>query len=344
MRVHCCQTSASPQNQLNLPIMACGLYFVMRTAFTRREEAIFFWRILMAAIAAKLIAWTMLAAIGIGSEFGSTLRVGFGSTWTLFVLLLAYCLIMQQKGLRIRRRDKMLALGCAIAAVFLLLMSAGRMLWVLTAGSVGIMLLFGPGRAKLTMLFGGVLCMGLGYVALVHYRPESLETVHSMLSTLRFWDESSVSSSDSTRVRLYELANIHAQLAENGQLITGAGPGGTFSDTHYPYPFGIYAADYPNEEIEVRQFRNPHTLIAFLLLQVGYGGMVIYLVAMAVIWWSCLRAYRKEAHPMGKAIALSLFAFLPCMIYMTWNSKANMLLGILLGMAGVVQASQQVKE
>ena len=118
----------------------------------------------------------------------------------------------------------------------------------------------------------------------------------------------------------------------------GYGPGSTFTDRYYPFPFGLTEGEYPMAEQETRQFSNSHSLITQLMLHVGYLGILIYLLCFALIYAELYAAYRRMEAPRLKLIALALLCFLPGMVYMSWNSKANMLLGIIVGGGGVLIA------
>lgn len=325
-------------NHLNLPIMLGALYLAMRLHLRTGEQVMRFWRWFVAANAAKVVWWSLWAFTGVGSLFGTTLRVGFGIALTLSVLPLAWGLAMQRRGLDVPLRERILALLCGVLAAGVIFATAGRMSWLFAAFAVVVVLAFSGLRANLwTLLGGGTLALAV-VLLLLRVTPFMFDTIGAMAQSLRFWEPHSVSSSPSTLVRLYELRNIHLQLAGHGNLLFGDGPGSTFTDRYEPIPFGLFEYDYPAEELERREYSQAHTLFAQLMLQTGYLGMALYLACMAGLYLACFRAYRMLSAPLLKAVALTLLAFLPPMVYMTWNSKANMVLGLLVGVLGAVCA------
>jgi hypothetical protein len=331
-------------NHLNLPIMIGGLYLAVRAAVATDRDFQFLWSVFVLAVAAKILGWGVLAVLGEGSAFGTTLRVGFGSVWTAFVLVLVYGLLIQQRKLGIPARQRAAALVCVMVAVGLIIMAAGRMLWLLTGLALGIVVLLSEGAARIRYFTVGALAGTAVFIVMLTYRPEIFETIRAMAGTLRFWDAASREATPSTSVRVYEFLNIHAQLVDHGNLLLGDGPGSTFSDRYYPFPFGLGEGDYSIEEQERREFRNSHTLFTQLMLHVGYGGMAAYLGALAYAWLALYRLRRALDGPGARTVALALLAFLPAMAYMAWNAKANMLLGLTLGLAGALYALGHVPE
>ncbi len=330
-------------NHINLPIMICGFYAVVRLFVLNRSHFLQLWQLLILSLSAKIIWWTGLALLGIGSPFGTTLRVGFGSVWTLFVLLFVYGLLLQQRGLGVSRRGRLLLLLCTVLSGGLLLISAGRMLWLLTGLCALIAFLLSEISTKVRFLLLGCACALIVLLGIAWLRPGMFETINAMATTLRVWENHNLEASHSTMARVYEFKNIHAQLVDHGNLILGDGPGSTFSDRYHPFPFGLGAGDYSLAERESREFRNSHSLITQLMVQLGYGGMLCYLGCIAGIYASCWRVYRRTGDAFLRVITLCLLAFLPAMVYMAWNSKANMLLGILLGIAGALYSLELVK-
>ncbi len=328
-------------NHLNLPLMLLGLYFVVRFIFREPQEVFHFWRVTLLAMAVKVIGWTLLAFSGEGSLFGTTLRVGFGAGWNLFVFVLILGAIFVIHGNAFRPLDRFIGAALAILAGGLLLVNAGRMLWIFSALGLVLLLVFDKARAKLYALGFFVLC-GIAIVFLVTLLGEAMfGTIATMANTLKVWERHEVEASHSTMVRMYEFRNIHAQLVDHNNLLLGDGPGSTFSDRYHPFPFGLERGDYSFEEEEQRQFHNSHSLITQLMLHVGYLGMAIYLGAFASLFLMLWAASRRLDYVQFRLLALGILCFLPCLVYMSWNSKANMLLGLFIGGAGSLMALQQ---
>jgi hypothetical protein len=174
--------------------------------------------------------------------------------------------------------------------------------------------------------------LGVWYV-----RPEAYDQIGYYWSTLQFWNEGNVQRSESTMVRVYEFLNIHALLADTGNVLLGMGPGSRFSDTYHAIPFGLNVSAYTFEEIRDRSFENPHGLLPNLMLDTGYGGMLFYLSMMAAMYVLCFRCFRRAGNVSVKAVALSVLAFLPAIVYMSWSPKINMFVGIFLGMVGALR-------
>ncbi len=327
-------------NHLNLPLMLLGLYFIVRIFFNEPVLAFHFWRVALLAMAVKVLGWTLLAFTGEGSLFGTTLRVGFGAGWNLFVFVFLLGTIFVIHGNAFRLLDRLIAAGLAILAGGLLLVNAGRMLWVFSALGLLILVLVDRARAKLYMLGFSGLC-AIAIVFLVTLLGEAMfDTIASMANTLKVWERHEMEASHSTMVRVYEFRNIHAQLVDHNNLLLGDGPGSTFTDLYHPFPFGLDRGDYPFEEQEQRQYHNSHSLFTQLMLQVGYLGMTIYLGAFGVVFLMLYIACRRLKHLQFRMLALGMLCFLPCLVYMSWNSKANMLLGLFAGAAGILMALQ----
>ena len=73
-------------NDLNLPLMTCGFYLLVRAHVRGVDALARFWNVLVLTAAAKAAVWFAFAFLGIGIEFGQTLRVGYDSGATLYVL------------------------------------------------------------------------------------------------------------------------------------------------------------------------------------------------------------------------------------------------------------------
>ncbi|HOD48532.1 MAG TPA: O-antigen ligase family protein [Candidatus Hydrogenedentes bacterium] len=324
-------------NHLNLPIMLAGMYFVVRFFFREEDNLFQLWRVLILATSAKIIGWTGLALMGKGSMFGTTLRVGFGAVWTLFVFVLLIGVVLVTHGRGVTAiTDRVIAAALILMAGALLLISAGRMLWLLTAFGFLMLVILDRLRTKVIVLAFSALCATAIVYVVALWGESMFETIGSMAGTLKIWEAHSVTASLSTMARVYEFRNIHSQLLEHNNLLLGDGPGSTFSDQYHPYPFGLSENDYSVAEQESRQFRNSHSLVTQLILQVGYLGLLVYVLCFALIYAALYAAYRHMRHPRLRLIALSLLCFLPSMVYMSWNSKSNMLLGIVVGGTGLL--------
>ena len=325
-------------NDLNLPIMASGFYLLVRTHIRRLHHLMTLWNILLFGVAAKAAVWLAFTFLGIGLEFGQTLRVGFDSGSHLFILLIAYGLLLQQRAYPMPTLHRFTALAGALAAGALILISAGRMNWLFTIYVLVTLGLFGRLRDKIRWIFLGGAGAALLLVLLMNVLPYMFLTIGGMASTLKFWDIHKLENSPSTMVRIYEFRNVNAQLVDHRNLLLGEGPGSTFTDRYYPWPFGVTKYDYPHDEIVAREYQNTHSLISNLMLNVGYLGMVLYLAAVAAIFLACLRTQKRGQTPAQTALALSMVAFLPVMVYMSWSAKTYILLGVFFGIVGVLTA------
>jgi hypothetical protein len=320
-------------NDLNLPIMLLGLYLVARWTLTTRAEVRWFWNLLLTACGAKTAGLLIYFLIGEGFEFGSTLKVSQESGRVILVLVFAWGLVLQDRELPARYQERVLGLFLMTAAGVSLLVQSQRGPWLMTAFAFMVLLFLGRSQHKVRWVTTGAVAVIMTFAAVTYWMPDAFHTIRYHASTLRFWETADFEKSPSTVVRMYEFKNIHAQLADKNDLILGAGPGATFSDKYYEIPFGVSTDEYPWPEIQKRRFQNAHGLLQNLMLNVGYGGMIVYLSLLAVIYWSCFQLVR---HVQGyeRGIALTLLAFLPAMFYSSWSAKNNMLLGILLGIVG----------
>ena len=194
-----------------------------------------------------------------------------------------------------------------------------------------VLLLMGRFRDKLRWaLLGSVCAIGLVSIA-VSIRPDLFRVIGHFAYSLKFWEEGAVTSSHSTMVRVYEFRNIHAQLVDHNNLILGEGPGSSFSDRYHPIPFGLTEGDYSTDEIVTRKFQNPHGILQTLMLNLGYGGMALYLLSMFLIYYVDFKVFAKSHNEVLKAVALTLLASLPSLVYGAWSPAARILLGVLFG-------------
>jgi len=331
-------------HDLNLPIMVCGLYLTVRFHAQTKEALVRLLKYMFLAAGARAVVWAGWALAGVGVEFGTTIRVAFESGRVLLVFVLAAGLALQSRRIDLPRRSRLIALGLAACAAFNLLIHAGRMDWLFAAFACGVLLMLGGLRDKIRWLVVGAVCLVVVVGGLLAVRPELFGTLRYYASTLKFWDIHSLSQSRSSMVRVYEFANIHAQLRDHDNLILGEGPGSHFTDRYYPFPFGLTKDDYSFGDIQSRQFQKPHGLLQTLLLNLGYGGMLVYLTLVGVVYAHCFSVFRKTLRPVLKIVAIILLAFLPAMVYQSWSAKTNMLLGIFLGLAGSLYALAQTAD
>jgi len=331
-------------NDLQFPIIGCGLYFAVRFHTRTEEELARLMKYTVLAAGAKALVWAAWALLGIGEQFGTTIRVSFESGRILLVLVLAYGLVLQSPRLNVGRWARLIALFLAACAGFNILIHAGRMAWLFAAFACLVLLVLGEFRDKARWLAAGAVCGAVLVAGALTVRPQIFGTLGDFARTLRVWDIHSFSASRSSMVRVYEFANIHAHLSHRSNLILGEGPGSHFTDRYYPFPFRLAEDDYSFQEIESRRFQEPHGLLQNLLLNTGYGGTSAYLAFVFIIYTACYAVYRKTGRPPLKAQALVLLAFLPAMVYTTWTAKTNMLLGICLGLAGGLYAIGRISE
>ena len=323
-------------NSWNLPLMTAGLYTAFRVTPWPGRSLEIFWTAVLLAVGAKAFLWTLYFFLGIGVPFGGIVRVGFESGRVLFILLIAAAcaawVLREPEHLGAR----VLLAALALFAGFNVFVHAGRMEWLFAGLAIVLVWLFSPAQGKLRVALG-VTAIGLaGFALIASYNPAVLSTLAYFASTLVFWDPELVTASRSTMVRVYEFANIRAELEEAGRMAIGFGPGGTFTDRHHPFPFPLTVDDFSLEERMSRQFQGAHGLLQNTLLVLGLAGTALYLIALAALYALAAAAYRHLPSNTERVIALALVGFLPAMMYLTWSAKSNMLFGILLGVLGVL--------
>jgi hypothetical protein len=323
-------------NDLNLPIMVCGSYLLVRIHFQEPARIMRLWKYVILAAGAKAMVWAMWYIAGVGLEFGETIRVSSESGRVLLVLVFLFGFTLIGHGHGARLREKLLALGLSAAAWFNLLVNASRGPWLMAGFGLFVIFMVERVRAKIKYFLVAMVCCVALTAALFAVNPGAFKTIGYFAGTLRFWETEELMKSHSTAARVYEFYNIHAQLADHNNLLLGEGPGSRFSDRYHPFPFGLTRGDYTFEEIKHRRFENAHGLLQNLMLNTGYGGMFLILGALGLLWVSCYRSYRQLRLSGLRAISLGLFAFLPAMVYSTWSIKNNVLLGLMLGLAGVL--------
>lgn len=321
-------------NDLNLPIMLAGIYFITRWTNDSPERLTLAWKWLIAACAAKAVGWLVYFLLGIGFEFGKTLKVSNESGRVILILVFAWALVLQEADCPVRRRERFLGYLWIAAAGIGVLIQSQRGPWLMTAFAFLVLLVFGRTRDKVRWLLAGAVGLIFTFAAVSYWMPDAFDTIRFHASTLRIWDRQNLESSTSTVIRIYEFRNIHAQMVDRQNLVLGEGPGATFSDNYHQFPFGIFPGDYTWTEIEQRRFQNPHGLIQNLMLNLGYGGMFAYVGMIAAMYWCCFRLVRTGRDPYFRALTLALLAALPAMVYSSWSPKNNILLGVLFGLIG----------
>lgn len=321
-------------NHLNMPIMLCLFYAAIRLHYRRTEQIAPLWNCLLLPIAAKAILWTIFALLGIGTMFGTTIRVGFGITLLLFVLLLAYALTLQNRRINMPPLDAYLVIIAAVAGAEILLITAGRMSWIFASFAILVVLVLAWRALNSKRIAAMLVCLAVLNLAVMQVAPKMFTTMGSMAGSLNFLDPNQITGSHSTLIRVYEFKNIHAELKQERNLILGKGPGGHFTDRIHPFPIHLRDADYSKTQIATRQFTKPHGLLQRLILTLGYGGMAIFTICMAGMYFSCFYAFRAAPNALSKSIALALLAFLPAIVYMTWSAKATMICGLCMGIVG----------
>ena len=75
-------------------------------------------------------------------------------------------------------------------------------------------------------------------------------------------------------------------------------------------------------------------ILQTLMLNLGYGGMALYLLSMFLIYYVNFKVFLKSHNEVLKAVALTLLASLPSLVYGAWSPATRMLLGVLLGVTG----------
>ena len=326
-------------NDLNLPFMLLGLYFVSRYSLRDFSQVRRLIMVLVLAIAAKATVWSIFFVLGIGFEFGTTIKVSNESGRILLVLLFAFGLIIQERGLGFGFSSRMLGLIMAAIAAFNLLVQAQRGPWLAAALALAVLMVLGRVGDKLRWAMSFSLAAIVVVAIILQLKPDVFDTLRYHASTLQFWNTQSAFSSQSTQIRLYEFRNINAQLWNRNNLLLGEGPGSVFSDNYHPIPFGLQAGDYTWEEQLTRRFQNPHGLLQNLMLNIGYGGLAAYLAIMALFYVSTFQTLRRAQQPDLRMVALLILAFLPAIGYYSWSPKNNFMLGLILGCIGATLAN-----
>ena len=318
---------------LNLPLMVCGLYFATRVFLSEQDWLVRVWRLMMLAVAAKAVVWTMYFVLGVGRGLGKTVITSPESGRVLLVPLLLFGLVLQAKRVGLLKRHRVLPLILSIVAGLNIFVQATRMAWIETAYGCVVMIIIGRFGDKLRWVFFTAVGTLAVFVGVILVRPQALDTIKYFASTLNVFDSESVLSSNSTVVRVYQFKNMHAQMVYHDNLILGEGPGSTYSDRFHPFPFPLRpGTDYTWEEIWSRRLNRGHGLLHNLLFNTGYGGMAAYLTAMLGLYLLCFGAFRRlKDSPTLFPIAFTLIACFPAFVYESWSAKNNMTLGFVMG-------------
>ncbi len=320
-------------NDLNLPLMVCGLYFATRVFLSEEDWLIRLWRLIMLVVAAKVVVWSAYFVLGIGRNLGQSVITSPESGRFLTVPLLLYGLALQSGRSGLSRRHKFLPLTLSILSGFNMLVQLTRMAWLELGYGCVVMLVLGRFRDKLRWILFVSIGALLVFGGVVLIRPQALHTIKYFASTLNVLNSGTVYGSKSTTVRIHQFKNIHAQLVYHDNLILGDGPGSTYSDRYHPFPFKLRPGmDYTWQEIWSRRFERGHGLLPNLILNTGYGGMAAYLMAMLGLNVLCLAALRRVKNsPALFPIAFTLVACFPTFVYESWSAKNNMTLGFVMG-------------
>lgn len=321
-------------NDLSLPLMSLGLACILRQNLNKRQ-LMTLWGVLLSAMAAKALVWPLYFALGIGAEHGSTLRPSNESGRILLVLLLSFGFVMQSGAVHSTYRQKLLSILIAGASAFIIFITGSRGTWLAAIVASTILWLFSKVADKLkvsvliTLVAAGII---LGIQTL---RPDTFRTLKYFAGTIKFWENEGMGYSESNLVRIYEFKNIHAQLVDNRNLFLGEGPGSTFSDAYHQFPMPLRESDYPIEEILRRRFETPHSIIAILILNFGYVGMVGYFAAIGIIFFRLLMHWRTMVPGLQRQFLLMYLSYYPTAVYYCWTSKTNMVYGVVLGTAWI---------
>ncbi len=325
-------------NDWNHPMLLAAFYFYVRTQANTAAALTRLWSYLFLAIGAKALAWAFWFYAGTGVAFGlTTIRVATESGRVLLVFALVSGFILQDRRIGLALRERLVAFGISAFAALNLIADASRGPWLMSAFGILAIVMLGnfAGKVRWAALAAILLpAIGLG---LWQTRPQAFDQIGYFWSTLQFWEEGNIERSTSTMVRVYEFRNIHAQLIDHDNVLLGEGPGSRFSDAYHEVPFELRENDYTLKEIESRSFENPHGLLPNLMLDTGYGGLVVYLGAMVLLYLSVFGAFWRTRDASLRAIAMSLIAFLPAIVYMSWSPKINMCVGIFVGMVGALR-------
>jgi hypothetical protein len=330
-------------NDLNLPIMVCGFYFIVRIHANTPERRLQLWRWLVAAMSVKATIWACWFAVGLGFAFGDTIKVSNESGRVLLVLILIWGLILQSASLKLPARDRIAGLVLTAAAGINILVQSQRSIWLMAGFGVAMLLLLGSPRDKLRWIVGaGVMAAVIVFAVLV-FKPDAFLTIGYHARTLAFWAPDKQVYNTSIVIRVHEFQNIHATLVDHRNLILGEGPGSVFTDEYHPIPFALTTGDFTAAEIQKREFQNAHGLVQNLLLNLGYGGTAAFLLALAAIYLSAILNVFRTRDPAHRAIALALAAFFPAMAYSAWSPKNNILIGLFAGFIGLYAASKSLE-
>ena len=231
-------------NDLNLPIMLTGLYYLTRWAVKSPDHAVLVWKMMLAVCAAKAVGWLLYFLLGIGFAYGTTLKVSNESGRVILILVFAWGLVLQERRCPVPQRERLLGLIWVAASGIGLLVQSQRGPWLMAAFAFAVLLVFGNLRAKVRWLLAGGVGLIVTFAAVSYWLPDAFNTIQFHASTLRFWDSQNLESSTSTVIRVYEFKNINAQMLDHHNVILGEGPGATFSDNYHQFPFAIFPGDY----------------------------------------------------------------------------------------------------
>lgn len=151
--------------------------------------------------------------------------------------------------------------------------------------------------------------------------------------------------SPTVAIRYAELVNITDKLSADGvlALLAGQGAGSYFTYRVVPPPPEVYSqvGSYLPEQLESGRFFFAHDFVNSMLLKNGILGLLIYLLAFAMLVRKLYRAITcVRMSNYGIRVCLILLALSPGFLYnLHWSVKVAMVTGLLLALAEVVGMS-----
>lgn len=169
-------------------------------------------------------------------------------------------------------------------------------------------------------------------------RPGSTDyLIWKIKSTTSVNTQANVKEISSANVRWLSAINIIAYLNEQGNLVWGQGLGGYFKDDYLPFTqFLIGGSAFNDEWITSGKLYKPHGIQLFILLKIGFLGLLIYLGILFAIFREGLKIVKRSQDLFWRCTTIALLAFLPLMFYKNFNSKLQLFFGLVVGMIAVI--------
>lgn len=316
------------------PIFYTGTYFwlTLRLINSKQDLNKIFW-LLILALAAKNIVWFFEYFMGIGYEFGTTLRVMSESGKVLSVLLIYFplaALIFKNKE-KYFNNIKIFSVFMLIFAFFNIFAYASRGTWIYALIGFFVFLTFLPKVKRLKVFVSGIILAAVIITSTFIIKPQARSVYSYLTKTIVTTFTGEVSEfNHSSAVRLFEGLNIYAKLKKNKTILTGHGAGAWFDYSYARFPFPFTSGDYVEKELSAQTFHKPHNSFLNIFLKSGILGLFVFIFVQIMFFANSYKIAQITEDIYRRAVLTGIVSGLPLILLSNWTTKMNMFIGIIL--------------